>query len=96
MGFVSEWETTMQQTEIASAVKNFIAQNFLFTDDATAVGDTDSLIATNVIDSRGILELVFFVEERFNIQVSNTDIVPEHFDSVAALSGFIANKQLNG
>lgn len=83
----------MQQSEISGAIKTFIAQNFLFTDDTSAIGDGDSLIETNVIDSRGILELVFFVEEKFKVQVADTEITPENFDSVTSLSRFITSKQ---
>lgn len=90
------WIVHMPQAEISDAIKSFIVQNFLFTDDTSAIQDGDSLIETNVIDSRGILELVFFVEEKFQIQVSDTDIVPENFDSVTSLSRFIIGKNNNG
>ena len=36
-----------------------------------------------MIDSTGILELVAFLETKFDIQMSDAEIVPENLDSIA-------------
>jgi acyl carrier protein len=38
------------------------------------------------------MELVLFVEENFNIQVNDTEIVPDNFDSVQKLAAYVRRK----
>ena len=39
------------------------------------------------------MELVLFVEENFGIQVKDTEIIPDNFDSVSKLSDYIQRKK---
>lgn len=50
----------------------------------------DDLLSNGIIDSLGILQMVAFIEERFNIQVPDEDVVFENFQSVKALSDYLA------
>jgi acyl carrier protein len=77
----------------ASEVKKFIAKNFLFSDDADAVREDQSLMSSGTLDSTGILELIMFVEERFGLKVADEEMLPENFDSVNAIASFIARKR---
>lgn len=76
-----------------SEVKKFIAKNFLFSDDADAVREDQSLMSSGTLDSTGILELIMFVEERFGLKVADEEMLPENFDSVNAIASFIARKR---
>lgn len=50
----------------------------------------DDLLGAGLIDSLGILQIVAFIDERFNIQVPDEDVVYENFNSVKALSDYLA------
>lgn len=50
----------------------------------------DDLLSAGIIDSLGILKLVAFIEERFNIKVPDEDIVYENFHSAKVLSNYLA------
>ncbi|WP_448228143.1 acyl carrier protein [Pseudoxanthomonas mexicana] len=63
-------------------IKTFILQNFLFSDDPAAVGDQDSLIQGGIIDSTGIHELVFFLEDAFKLQIAAEEMTPANFDTI--------------
>ncbi len=52
-----------------------------------------SLLDSGVIDSLGILDLVAFMEETFGIEPTDEDLVPENFDSVSALVGYVESKR---
>jgi acyl carrier protein len=77
---------------IQDAVKAFVIENFLFGDTTHALADTDSLIENGIIDSTGVLELVAFIEERYEITVADADIVPANLDSLARITAFITLK----
>lgn len=78
----------------SSKVREFVVENFLF-GDGEALKEETSFMEEGVIDSTGILELVFFLEESFGINVEDHELVPENMDSLHNISKFIDSK-LNG
>ena len=77
---------------IAQRVRSYILENYLFTDDPGALADGDSLLERGIIDSTGIMEMIFFLESDFGIQVEDDEMVPENLDSVAAIAAFVDRK----
>ena len=80
---------------IEEQVRNFITENFLFGEEKK-VADTDSFLENGIIDSTGVLEVVSFVEDTFNIKVKDEEMIPENLDSISNLVNFIKRKQNNG
>lgn len=78
---------------IEQQVRSYILENFLFTTTSDTFANSDSLLDQGLIDSTGILELVYFVEETFGLKVADSDMVPENFDSVSNIARFIQQKQ---
>ncbi len=74
-------------------LKGFVIDNFLFGQGGSLENDTD-FFEKGIIDSTGIVELVCFVEEAFNITVQDEELIPENFSSINKVSGFINRKQL--
>lgn len=74
-------------------IRSYILENFLFTNDADAFADTDSFLERGIIDSTGVLELIFFVEEQFGIKVADKEMIPDNFDSVENIARFVQHKQ---
>ena len=54
--------------------------------------DDDSFLENDLIDSTGVLELVAFIEENFNIRVEDEELIPENLDSVNKLINYIQLK----
>ena len=75
----------------SNSVRNFIVKNFLLGDGDLLKEDT-SFIEEGIIDSTGILELVFFIEENFGISIEDHELVPENMDSLQSISGFMDRK----
>lgn len=73
-------------------IKNYILENYLFTDDQSALNDGDSFLQQGIIDSTGILEVVFFLEEEFGVKVEDEEMLPENLDSVDNLVAFLERK----
>ncbi len=78
---------------VHNQIRTFVVDNFLFGDQNAALGDDQSLIENDVIDSTGVLELVSFIEERFGIAMADADIVPANLDSVSRIVAFIERKR---
>ena len=80
---------------VEKTLRSYILQNFLFTDDDSALNNSDSFLEKGIIDSTGILELITYIEEEIGIKVEDEEMVPENLDSIDNLVGFIAKKQTN-
>lgn len=67
--------------------------NEYFVKESGTVLDTDaSLIEEGILDSTGVIELVAFIEETFNIRVEDEEIIPDNLDSINKLVHFIQPK----
>lgn len=73
--------------------RKYILENFLFTEDEGELKNTDSFLDSGIIDSTGILEVINFLEEEFNLQVDDDEMIPENLDSVNNVLSFISKKQ---
>lgn len=77
--------------DVRAAIHDHVVSNFLF--DTADVDDDASLIGQGVLDSLGVLEMVLFVEEQLGVAVNDSEVLPEHFDSVSALARFVVSKR---
>jgi acyl carrier protein len=73
-------------------VRAFILESF-YVADARSLGDDVSLLASGVLDSTGVLEVVSFIEERFGVKVQDEELVPENLDSIGSIARFIERRR---
>jgi acyl carrier protein len=79
--------------DIEGELKQYIIDNFMYSADAEDLTNDLHLFDAGVIDSTGVLELVGFLEETFEVAVDDTEMLPENFESVTALAKFVRSKQ---
>ncbi|MCW8876232.1 MAG: acyl carrier protein [Kangiellaceae bacterium] len=84
---------TAVATNQESLLRNFILENYLFTDDQSKLNNADSFLDTGILDSMGILELIYFLDEELSIKVESNEMIPANLDSIDNLLAFIAKKQ---
>ncbi len=80
--------------ETKTKVKSFILENFLFTDDVGAIDEADSFMEKGIVDSTGILEIIYFLEDEFGIEVKDDEMIPENLDSILQITKFIERKKI--
>ena len=78
-------------SEIREQVREFIVENFLFGSDE-GLTDEVSFLDEGIIDSTGILELVSFLEEAFDIAVEDEELIPENLDSIKNVVAYLEKK----
>lgn len=76
----------------AGLIRSYIAQNILFSGDTFPYADEASFLDEGIVDSMNVLELVTFVEDTFDINVNDQDIVPDNFDSVSKLAAYVQSR----
>ena len=60
------------QPFIARDVRLFIAENLTFSDNPDELDADTSMLEAEIIDSTSILELVSYLEERFNVEIEDS------------------------
>ena len=82
-----------QKCEKKLMIKNYILENFLFTDDSDELSNDQSLFDTGIIDSFGVVELIKFLETQFKIKILTKEISPVNLGSINKIESFIQNKE---
>lgn len=79
---------TMKKT-----IRQYILENLLFTEDESILHDSDSFLDGGIIDSTGVMEIILFIEDTFDIKINDNEMLPVNLDSVDNLEAFILRKQ---
>jgi acyl carrier protein len=77
---------------IRRELREYIGMNFMYDGSSAHLDDNASLAEEGIVDPTGVLELVLWIEESYGIEVADTDLGPENFDSINAIAGFIARR----
>ena len=78
--------------KIKEQVRAFVTTNFYVADPA-ALEDNASLLDRGIIDSTGVLEVIFYIEDSFGIAVEDSEMWPDNLDSIERIANFIARKK---
>jgi acyl carrier protein len=73
-------------------IRTYIMDNILLGSADKSIADDDSFLEKGIIDSTGILELVAFVEDEFDIEVGDEELIPDNFDSIEKLAVYTQGK----
>ncbi len=77
--------------EVQEQIRSYIVDNILYGDGRKLEIDTP-FHEGGILDSTGFLEIITVVERTFDIQVADSEVVPENFDTLRKLSGFVERK----
>ena len=80
----------MKKEEIKIRIKDFIRENTFA--EIQNIQDSTMLFDDGVFDSMGLVLLISFLEEEFDIHTDDTDLIVENFESIEAISKFILNR----
>lgn len=72
---------------IGEGISAFIQEELGY--DLGRVEPHTDLIEHGIIDSMSFLRLVCFIEETFQIEVRDEDLIPDNFRSISALENFV-------
>jgi acyl carrier protein len=78
--------------DVQQRVKRFVMENF-FVSDPSEIGDDSSLIATGLVDSTGMLEVITFLESEFGVRVRDQEMVPNNLETISRIAAFVERKR---
>ncbi len=80
-------------SQVREQIREFIVENFLMGEDSDDLKDDSSFLEEGIIDSTGVLELVEFLEDTFEIKVDDEELIPENLDSINNLCTYLEKKR---
>jgi len=76
---------------LAADLRSFVINNFLLGRDES-LKDDDSFLDQGIIDSTGILELVAHLEETYEIEITEAELIPDNLDSINRIVAYLSRK----
>jgi len=78
---------------IETEVRQYVLENFLFGRTEVEVSSDASFLDLGIIDSTGVLELVTFLEDKYQIKIEDEELVPANLDSLNGITRFVEAKR---
>jgi acyl carrier protein len=78
--------------ETRDLIREYIISDLVTSGNGEDIGDDDSLITSGVIDSMGIISLLGFLEEKFAIEISSDELLPENFETLSTITELVSGK----
>ncbi|MEM7707635.1 MAG: acyl carrier protein [Pseudomonadota bacterium] len=85
-------QDSLTTADTRTALRTFILENYLFTDDDAELADDDSFLDRGILDSMGILELTEFLKDQFGVKVEDDEMTPDNLDSIGNLLKYLEQK----
>jgi acyl carrier protein len=74
---------------VVKELRNILANDLLVDLPAEAIGESDGLQTVVGLDSLGFIELRVACEQRFGIEISDSEFTSEYFRSLGALADLV-------
>ena len=75
--------------ETTAKIKEFIVEEFMPDVPVEDLDDDFDLLTGGVVDSLGLLKVVAWLEDEFDIGVDDSELGPDSFRTVAAIKAFV-------
>ncbi len=78
-------------SEISDKIKEFISTELMF-EDSSAVLNDDTPLLEGVIDSLGLMQMISFIEEEFDVAIDDSEVTASNFRTVADIERLVEQK----
>mgnify|MGYP000126731445 CR=1 FL=1 len=73
-------------------LKNYIEQDMLSNRGGSELAHDDNLLTTGLVDSVGMMSLVVFIEDTFDLSVPPQDVTIENFLSINTIDAYLKTR----
>jgi len=84
----------VQGMDIVQEIRNYLTEQFLFGRSETL--SEDMPLIGNVIDSQGVIELVSFIQQRFNVEIADDEITTDNLATLKTVVALVEKKRSRG
>lgn len=77
--------------DLKSEIRNYVLEASL--SDSDTIADNTPIFESGLLDSMGLLFLIEFLKENFDIDVSDHELNNDNFRSIETISDFVSSKK---
>jgi acyl carrier protein len=70
-------------------IRDFLTE---LADNDIRIGDDDSLLATRLLDSLKVAELIAFLESHYDVTLDSNELIPDNLDTINAIVHLLERK----
>ena len=74
-------------------INDYISREIVQDQAVLPLSNDTSLLKEGILESLSLLRLVVFLQDRFQVTVDETDLLPENFDSVDAICAYLRARE---
>ncbi len=82
-----------EANQVQPSIRSFILKKFPAAR-KRLLDDDVQLLASGIVDSLGVLDVVTFLEQTFKLKIEDDELTPDNFGSIRQLTSFVAHKQI--
>ncbi len=77
--------------QVSDKIREFIATELLFEDSSASLTDDTPLLG-GIMDSLGLMQLISFIEDEFDVEIDDAEVTADHFRTVGDIEDLITSK----
>ena len=82
----------IQVDAISQRIRRFVVERFPLARTRDISYD-EPLLGSGIVDSLGVLELIAFLEQEFQVTVQDEELVPQNFQSLECIAALVRSKR---
>jgi len=79
--------------QTAQRIRQLMVENLTYSGSWSEVDEDYPLLAKHVIDSLGMLKLVSLIEEEFDVEIDDDDVVPDNWKTIRHVAALVDSKR---
>ncbi|HWM14103.1 MAG TPA: phosphopantetheine-binding protein [Gaiellaceae bacterium] len=83
----------MSTDQTAQRIRQLMVENLTYSGSWSDVDEDYPLLAKHVIDSLGMLKLVSLIEEEFDVEIDDDDVVPDNWKTIRHVAALVDSKR---
>ena len=81
----------MDRVMVVEAIRSFFETDLLKRSKVDHVSNNDNVIAAGIVDSLGIIKIISYLEDTFSVEIDDSDLVMENFETIESIATFVEN-----
>ncbi len=78
---------------VEATTREFILTELLYEEENATLADDENLFTRRALDSIGLMRLVAFLEETYEITLGDKDVKPENFETLQRVGELVRGKR---